>query len=159
MSRDGRQDFDFLHGLWRVRNRRLRERLAGCDDWDEFEARVETRPVLGGMGNREHFDSDWDGGYHGMALRLYDRDADQWRIWWASDRSPLLEAPVVGGFEGDIGDFRARFEHEGRSVLCRYRWTRIDADHAQWDQAYSLDEGGTWEANWIMQFLREGTAA
>jgi hypothetical protein len=27
------REFDFLHGRWRVSHRRLRERLAGCDDW------------------------------------------------------------------------------------------------------------------------------
>ena len=36
---DGRHDFDFLHGLRRSVQRRLRERLADCDEWDEFPAR------------------------------------------------------------------------------------------------------------------------
>lgn len=151
-----RHDFDFLHGVWHVHNRRLRTRLAGCNQWDEFDARVETRPVLGGIGNREHFETDWDGGYRGMAIRLYDGAEGRWRIWWASDRSPVLDAPLVGCFDGKIGDFRARFEHEGKPVLCRYRWTRIDANHAHWDQAYSPDDGISWEPNWFMQFSREG---
>ena len=71
MSRDGRRDFDFLHGRWRVRNERLRERLAGCTDWERFESSVECHPVLGGIGNIETHDSDWNGGYRGLALRLY----------------------------------------------------------------------------------------
>ena len=31
-------DFDFWMGTWTVQNRRLRERLAGSDEWEEFEA-------------------------------------------------------------------------------------------------------------------------
>ncbi len=31
---EGRHDFDFLHGRWRVRNVRLKERLAGCEEWN-----------------------------------------------------------------------------------------------------------------------------
>lgn len=149
------RDFDFLFGHWQVHNRRLRERLAGCGEWDEFDARVETRPVLGGLGNREHFDSDWQGGYRGMAIRLYDHGSGQWRIWWASDRSAVFEPPVVGGFDGDVGNFYARFDLDGQPVLCRYRWTRIDADHARWDQAFSTDDGASWEKNWIMHFTRD----
>jgi hypothetical protein len=51
MKRDGHRDFDFLHGRWQVRNERLRERLAGCTDWDSFEAEVNCQPLLGGLGN------------------------------------------------------------------------------------------------------------
>lgn len=156
-AHDPARDFDFLFGRWQVRNERLRERLADCTEWEHFDAEVETRPVLGGLGNREHFQTDWQNGYHGLALRLFDCELGQWRIWWASDRSPMLEAPVLGGFDGDVGNFYSRIEHTGRDVLCRYRWTRIDADHARWDQAYSVDEGASWECNWVMHFTRAET--
>ena len=152
----GAHDFDFLFGRWQVRNERLRQRLVQCQEWDHFDARVECRPVLGGMGNREHFDSDWQGGYRGMALRLFDRDTGQWRIWWASDRSALLEAPVVGRFEREVGTFYGPDVHGDLPVLSRYRWTRIDAEHAVWDQAWSRDRGEHWETNWIMHFSRVG---
>jgi hypothetical protein len=36
----------------------------------------------------------------------------------------------------------------------RYLWSRIGADSARWEQAYSLDEGNSWETNWIMDFTR-----
>ncbi len=29
-------DWDWLIGEWSVKHRRLRDRLAGCTDWDEF---------------------------------------------------------------------------------------------------------------------------
>jgi hypothetical protein len=147
-------DFDFLFGRWQVRNERLRERLAGCDEWDHFDAEVETRPVLGGLGNREHYDTDWQDGYRGMAIRLFDASIGQWRIWWSSNRHAVLDTPVVGGFDGDIGNFYAHYDIDGQRVLCRYRWTRLDPGHARWDQAYSTDEGANWETNWVMHFAR-----
>ena len=45
------RDFDFWMGRWKVHNRRLRERLAGSDEWGEFEAMSVARPILDGMGN------------------------------------------------------------------------------------------------------------
>lgn len=147
-------DFDFLFGHWQVRNRRLRERLAGSDDWEEFDARVECRPVLGGLGNCETFETGWRDGYRGLALRLFDAAKQHWSIWWSSAGSGTLDAPVVGGFEGEVGSFYGPEMHGDRVVLSRYRWTRIDADHATWDQAWSTDAGATWEDNWTMQFAR-----
>jgi hypothetical protein len=43
--RDGRHDFDFLHGTWRIHNRRLRNPLTGSADWYEFEGRSIERPL------------------------------------------------------------------------------------------------------------------
>jgi hypothetical protein len=34
---DGRTDFDFLIGGWNIQHRRLKERLKGCTEWEEFE--------------------------------------------------------------------------------------------------------------------------
>ena len=147
-------DFDFLFGHWQVRNRRLRERLAGSTHWDEFDARVECRPVLGGLGNCETFETDWNGGYRGMALRLFDATRKHWSIFWSSAGQGDFDAPVVGGFEGDVGCFYGPERHGERVVLSRYRWTRLDPDHATWDQAWSTDDGATWEPNWDMRFAR-----
>ena len=38
------RDFDFWMGSWNVRNRLLRERLRGCDEWDEFASTVVACP-------------------------------------------------------------------------------------------------------------------
>lgn len=57
-----KHDFDFLLGKWRVENRKLKERLAGCDDWDKFVATLEVKPILNGLGNVDEFaavDSDF----------------------------------------------------------------------------------------------------
>ena len=38
-------DFDFLMGSWQVRNTRLVRRLAGCTDWETFDATGPARPL------------------------------------------------------------------------------------------------------------------
>lgn len=153
-ARDGRHDFDFIHGRWQVHNQRLRQRLAGSSDWELFEARNECRPLLGGVGNLEEFHTDWDGGYEGLALRLYDPVAAQWRIHWASDRSGRLDPPVAGRFENGVGIFHGSDEHQGRPVRVRFEWNHASANTAHWQQAFSADDGATWETNWHMWFRR-----
>ena len=65
-------DFDFWMGRWKVQNRRLRARLAGSDEWDEFEATSVARPILGGLGNEDEFRTDHAGGFTGMSFRFFD---------------------------------------------------------------------------------------
>lgn len=156
-SRDGRHDFDFYHGRWRVQNRRLRRRLAGNDDWDEFEARDECRPLLDGLGSIDHYTTAWNGGITGMALRLYRPQTRQWWVYWASDRDGVLEAPLIGGFADGIGVFTGLEAHEGRMLPSRATWSGIGSNHVQWEQALSPDDGRSWETNWVMQMTRIDT--
>src|SRR3954466_15411910 len=44
-------DFDFLPGTWRVHHRRLTQRLAGSDEWEQFEGTSVAHALLGGAGN------------------------------------------------------------------------------------------------------------
>jgi hypothetical protein len=149
-------DFDFLFGRWDVANERLQQRLAHCQQWEHFPAQAECRPLPGRLGNLETWTSDWQGGVHGMALRLFEPEAEQWSIRWASDRDGRLEPAVRGGFEGAVGVFFGPDFHQGREVLARYRWTVRSADRATWDQAWSSDAGLSWETNWVMHFTRRG---
>jgi hypothetical protein len=57
-ERDGRTDFDFLIGSWKIQHRRLKERLKGCTEWEEFEGTGEVRPILGGLGNMDELIMD-----------------------------------------------------------------------------------------------------
>jgi hypothetical protein len=154
--RDGAHDFDFLFGQWRIRNERLKQRLVGCSDWEQFDAIGDCAPILGGIGNIDSFESDWGGDFRGMTLRLFDLKSGQWSLYWASNRSGVLEAPVVGAFENGIGRFEGADEHEGKPVLARFIWSHITPLSARWEQALSADGGQTWETNWRMQMTRIG---
>ena len=151
---DGRHDFDFLHGRWRVAHRRLQRRLAGCTRWDAFDAFSTCRPLLGGLANLETHDTGPEGRAFGLALRLYAPATGRWAIHWANGDDGVLEPPVQGGFDGEVGLFHGEDVHDGRPVRVRFAWTRLDADHARWEQAFSADGGTAWETNWVMAFAR-----
>jgi len=156
---DGRHDFDFYFGHWLIRNERLKERLVDSKEWETFDARQECRPILGGLGNLDDFATDWGGAdlngkFLGMTLRLFDPKARKWSIYWASNRDGVLEPPVVGAFDNGVGTFHGRDQHKGTPVLARFIWSDITPNSARWQQAFSTDEGKTWETNWIMHMTR-----
>jgi hypothetical protein len=148
-------DFDFWFGTWRAKNRRLRERLAGCDEWDEFEATSVARPILDGFGNVDEFRTDYAGGFVGMSLRIFDPETRLWAIYWADSRRPcFLEPPVVGSFSDGVGVFECDEEFNGRPIVVRYTWSGITGKAANWAQSFSEDGGETWETNWTVEHTR-----
>jgi hypothetical protein len=155
---DGREDFDFLFGRWRVHNRRLLRRLEGSTDWEEFETSLETHPVLGGLGNVDSFSRAAEAGgtaWEALSLRLFDPETRSWRIWWAATSEPgRLFPPVAGGFADGRGTFFGDDVHDGRAVRVRYEWKDITATSARWVQGFSIDDGATWETNWVMSLAR-----
>lgn len=151
---DGRRDFDFYHGRWHVENRRLKERLAGSDEWIEFEAIDKCRPILDGLGSLDRYSTQWNGGIVGMALRLYRPQTRQWHVYWASDRDGVLEPPLIGGFRDGVGTFEGVELHHGKPLPSRAVWSEIRHDRLRWEQALSGDGGRTWETNWVMHMTR-----
>ena len=150
-------DFDFWFGSWDVRNRWLRRRLAGSDDWEEFDATVVARRLLDGVGNEDEFRTDHAGGFIGMSFRFFDPERRRWSIYWADSRRPgELDPPVFGTFSGDVGLFEGEDVHRGRPILVRFTWTGVMTPTPRWEQAFSDDGGRTWETNWVMDFTRAG---
>ncbi len=154
--RDGRHDFDFLHGSWRIANERLISRLTDSDTWETFPAEGACRPVLGGLGNVDDFrpHRPEHPGFEGMSLRLFDPVSRLWSIFWADNASGRLLPPVVGAFQDGVGEFFGDDQHEGTPVRVRFRWSRITPASARWEQAFSADGGANWETNWTMAFSR-----
>jgi len=149
------RDFDFWMGSWRVQNRYLRKRLAGSEDWVEFEATVAAHPILDGLGNEDEFRTDYAGGFIGMSFRFFNPTTRQWAIYWADSRRPgLLDPPVIGAFSGDTGLFEGADTFEGKPILMRFLWSRVTTTNPRWEQAFSADRGRTWETNWVMDFTR-----
>lgn len=149
-------DFDFVIGDWQVRHRRLKERLADCQEWIEFDGAMSTRKILGGFGNLEDNVLGFpEGEFRAVALRSYDPSTGNWSIWWLDGRFPdRIDVPVVGRFEDGVGTFFANDSFAGAPVTIRFVWRQLGPDALHWEQAFSSDAGRTWETNWTMHFSR-----
>lgn len=151
----GAEGFDFLHGAWNVRHRKLRNRLAGSREWFEFPGTMEVRPILGGLGNVDHNVLEDPGGrYVATSLRLFRPDVGAWSIWWLDGRAPAVETPVTGAFVGRKGEFFADETFEGRTIRVRFTYEDFGRGRSQWTQAFSPDAGASFEVNWVMDFTK-----
>lgn len=154
-EQDGRDDFDFFIGHWKGQNRRLRERLKGCQDWEEFEGTSVVWKILGGMGNMDEVTFHRETGYaQGVTLRLFDPQTREWSIYWASSAGGRLEVPMIGKFKEGRGEFYAREVFENQHIFSRFIWSVFSEDSCRWEQAFSQDGGSTWETNWVTNFTR-----
>lgn len=155
-----RGDFDYFLGSWRVEHRRLRKRLKESNDWEEFAGRTHCQQMFGGLVNLNESVS-YRGGRtsYGMGLRALDEPGGRWVDWYlsASDLSKI-DPPLYGRFAKGVGTFLSRETFEGRPVLVRGQFSSVNTDEARWEQAFSADDGTTWETNWVMRYLRTGAA-
>lgn len=145
-------DFDFIHGRWTVEHRRLKRGL-GADDWDLFSSTSSCEPRLGGLANIEQLDCPARG-WTGMAVRAFDIAAGEWVIHWVSSLDGRVQPPVRGRFHSDGCVLEGPDMDGDRRIVARYTWSDIGPDSARWTQAFSYDDGATWETNWVMDFTR-----
>ena len=152
---DGRNDFDFLLGTWKVHHRMLTTRLKGSTDWVGFEGDTVDRKIMNGLGNLdENIIHMPTGQVHAISLRLFNPQSKKWSIHWSTDRMGVLDIPMIGNFKDGNGWFYAQEVSHDRHVYSRFIWSKITANSCQWEQALSADGGKTWETNWIMEFER-----
>jgi hypothetical protein len=153
---DGSHGFDFLFGHWKIHNWRLRRPLTGSSDWYQLESTSTESPLLGGQGNLEQYNAPETpaGPIHAVAVRLYNTKSGQWSIYWSRAGSGVFGVPTVGSFRDDVGLFFDREEYDGRTILVKFTWTHSGRSSCHWEQAFSPDEGKTWEVNWTMDFSR-----
>ena len=159
IGRDGltsQHDFEFLHGLWRVDHRRLKNRLIGNSEWEEFSGTTHVRPILGGLGNiDENVISLPQGQYDACTIRLFSPEAGLWSIHWIDGRDPKLDPPMVGKFVDGVGTFLGSDQYNHHPINVRFIWSDITTTSARWEQAFSVDCGASYEINWIMNFERQ----
>lgn len=150
------KDFNFLEGKWKVHNKKLRSRLNNNTQWDEFESELHLRKTLNGLGNVENYYANFDNKpFEGMAVRLYNPKTRLWKIYWIdSNNGTMDENPVTGSFENGIGKFYTDDVFNGKNIRVLYQWNATNPEHPIWSQAFSNDEGKTWEWNWEMTLTR-----
>jgi hypothetical protein len=149
-------DFDFFLGHWQVAHRRLKQRLAGSNDWEEFEGTSHCQSLLGGIVNlNESLVHRSSGSYYGMGLRAFDAESGSWADWYLDGRKPTkIDVPGMGRFDEGVGTFLSNETFEGKPVVVRGRWSQVTPRSFVWEQAFSPDGGKTWETNWVMRHTR-----
>jgi hypothetical protein len=153
----GLHAFDLRTGTWSSHHRRLKDRLAGSHEWEEFDGSQTWWPTLNGYGNADdNLFNTPKGEVRGVTVRAYDPKSAQWAIWWFDGRNPLgpLDPPMIGRFVGGIGTFYSDDTWRGKPIRVRFIWSAITRQGAHWEQAFSPDGGKTWETNWITDFHR-----
>jgi len=141
-------DFDFLVGKWLLKDKKLKSRLTGSNEWIEFESTVEMRKLLNGIGNMDIYRTTFDGKpFEGIAIRLFNPQTKLWSIYWADSNVGVMDPPVVGSFEGTIGKFYCKDKFKGKDIVVAFIWDKTDPVNPVWSQAFSPDNGKTWEVN------------
>jgi hypothetical protein len=153
VTASGMHDFDFEFGNWRVHHRVKRN-----GNWIEFEGTSSDRGLIDGSSNvEENTFHRPTGDTHGIALRAYDSKTGQWAIWWVDSRDPhaALDPPVKGRFVDGVGTFYSDGVVNGKPTRTRFIWSQITKTSARWEQAFSQDDGQSWDTNWVMEFRRQ----
>lgn len=150
-------DFDFLVGKWLIKNRKLKKRLSNNNEWSEFETLMTCRKILRGFGNMDEYRAQLDGlPWEAIGLRLFNPKTRLWSIYWADSNILVMqETPEIGSFDGNIGKFYSKDVFQDKDILVQFYWDRTNADLPAWSQAFSPDNGKTWEWNWYMTFHRQ----
>ena len=146
-------DFDFLVGKWKMYQRRRDRRLENCKDWTEFESTDENSKILTGLGDIDTYKTTEMPGmagvpFEGFTLRLFNPKTRLWSLYWVANNRGILDPPQIGSFENNVGHFFAKDTYKGKNVIVVFRWDIRDKDKPVWSQAYSADNGKTWEWNW-----------
>lgn len=145
-------DFDFLAGNWTMENKRLKARLSNNTTWLEYPSTSQNfGSILNGLGNMDLFRTSFnqfaDKPYEGLTVRLFNPQTRLWSLYWADSNLGTLDPPVVGSFEGAVGTFYCKDVFLGKPILVMFQWDKTDPDNPVWAQAFSPDNGKTWEMN------------
>jgi hypothetical protein len=172
-------DFDFLVGKWKLHNRHLNKRLenyfptsssnplrlrgaAGAEgaelsQWTEFDSSSENSKVLAGTADMDiysttHFPGQDGKLFEGLTLRLFDPKTRLWSLYWSASNTGTIEPPQAGSFENGVGHFFAKDTFKGKPIIVVFRWDARNKERPLWGQAFSADEGKTWEWNFFCVF-------
>lgn len=141
-------DFDFNIGKWTLKNKHLNSRLTHCKEYTEYDITVEDVKILEGMGSEDVCRRIVHGKpWEGKTLRIFDRQTRLWRLYWIDSNSQQIDPPQVGSFQNNVGLFFAKDMWEGKPVIIVYKWDKTNPEHPRFSQAFSDDNGKTWEWN------------
>jgi hypothetical protein len=158
-------DFDFWLHTWDVVNKRKKVRSLYDDPESNQQAEWEEFSAVCGMGTKycdgrvmiDHYEATFPSGQEvrGVNVRAYHPETGAWSIVWLDNRQAPDFDPLVGTFENGVGRFYGTITtQDGRRVRVRFLLERLSEEALHWQQDFSLDEGQTWDTNWIMESTR-----
>jgi hypothetical protein len=155
VAHDGQRDFDFEIGSWKTHLRRLQHPLSGSTTWLEYNGTSEVRKVWGGKANLVELEVEGPAGQvEALSLRLYNPQTHQWSLNSANSKIGEFGVPTVGEFKNGRGEFFDKEDFNGKPILVRNVWSDITPTSCRFEQAFSTDNGKTWEVNWIAEDTR-----
>ena len=143
-------DFDFLVGKWKMHNR-----PAACHDWTEFDSSDVNEKILNGAADMDTYSTTRFPGlegklFEGLTLRLFDPKTRLWSLYWIASNTGKIDPPVVGSFnKNGVGHFFGKDTLNGKPILVVFRWDARNKERPIWGQAFSPDNGKTWEWNFF----------
>jgi hypothetical protein len=155
---DGQKDFDWEIGTWTTHLKRLKSPLSGSTEWVEYEGTSDVSPVMDGRANLVELKVAGPAGpIEGAALRLYNPQARQWSLNFASAGGGVLTPAPIGAFRDGCGEFYVADTWNDRAILVRFVIIVLTRDSARFEQAFSIDGGKSWELNWIATDTRRAS--
>jgi hypothetical protein len=151
-------DFDFEIGTWHTHLKVLDHPLTGSTTWIEMDGTSVIRKVWGGRANLVELEVTGPNGKktEGLSLRLFDPVAKTWSLNYANAAMGTMTAPTIGAFKNGRGEFYDHEDYAGRTVYVRGVFSDITPNSYRFEQAFSTDEGKTWELNWVAVDTRIG---
>src|SRR5205809_6529880 len=134
-------DFDFLVGKWKMHNRRLNKRLENGKDWTEFDSYDENWKILGGTADTDIYSTTEFPGqegkhFEGLTLRLFNPKTKLWSLYWVASNTGVLDPPVMGSFENNVGNFFAKDTFKGKPIIMMFRCDARNKDRPASSQAF-----------------------
>src|SRR5690349_1845926 len=155
---DGSHDFDFELGTWKTHVKRLVKPLTGSTTWVEMNGVTTVKPVWGGRANLVELEADGPNGhFRGLSLRLYNPETQTWSLNFANAADGTLTIPTVGKFKDGRGEFFNEDTLGDKPIRVRFVITPLSPTSIRFEQAFSADQGKTWEVNWIATDTRVDT--
>jgi len=161
-DRGGGHDFDFSIGTFATHIRRLAHPLSGSHAWTEWNGTVVTRRIWDGDGDLEELEASGPAGhFEGLTLRLYDTSRHRWALYWVNIENGSIGMPMIGTFAQGRGVFYDEETINGRAVQVRNIYSGATAHTYHFEQAFSSDDGKSWETNFAADLSRitRGSAA
>jgi hypothetical protein len=136
-----------------MHNRYLKKRLEKCTEWTEFDSSDENIKIMDVVDMDTYSTTEFPGKegklFQGLTLRLFDPATKLWSLYWIPSSTGVMDPPVVGSFEKGVGHFFAKDVFKGKPIIVLFRWDARNTNRPRWGQAFSADNGKTWEWNFF----------